>query len=93
MKQPKIMKDPDTRDFVNQTAKGMTLVLTEDEMKALDELAARKGMSKKAVIRQALRLYYMSDLKLSAGQEMCWRDPKTGRVESTIIIGACGGEL
>lgn len=52
------------------TKKTMTLNLTDPEMEALDELSTRKDMSKTAVIRQALRLYQMVDLRIRDGQKL-----------------------
>jgi hypothetical protein len=39
----------------------VTLNLPENENAVLEELAAAKGMSKTAVLRQALRLYQLVD--------------------------------
>ncbi|HEY9785706.1 MAG TPA: ribbon-helix-helix protein, CopG family [Candidatus Obscuribacterales bacterium] len=50
--------------------KTMTLNLTEQEMAALEELAAKKDVSKTAVIRQALKLYQLVDSRLSQGERM-----------------------
>lgn len=41
--------------------KHMTLALTAKEMAALEELAAKKGLNKTALLRQALRLYQLVD--------------------------------
>jgi len=50
--------------------KTMTLNLTEREMGVLNELAERKGLSKTAVMRQALRLYQAVDRRLAAGDRL-----------------------
>ena len=39
----------------------MTLNLTDREMQVLDELCAKKGLNKTALMRQALRLYQAVD--------------------------------
>jgi predicted transcriptional regulator len=52
----------------------MTLNLTAGEMEALDELARKKDLSKTAVIRQALRLYQMVDLRLAQGEKLFFED-------------------
>ncbi len=52
----------------------MTLNLTAGEMEALDELARKKDLSKTAVIRQALRLYKMVDLRLAQGGKLFFED-------------------
>lgn len=48
----------------------MTLNLTEIEMKVLEDLSARKDLSKTGVIRQALRLYQLLDVRLSDGDKL-----------------------
>lgn len=50
--------------------KTMRLNLSEREMAALDALATDKGMSKTAIMRQALRLYQLVDKRLKAGERM-----------------------
>jgi len=50
--------------------KTMTLNLTLAEMGALDELALKKELSKTAIIRQALRLYQMVDMRLDRGEKL-----------------------
>ena len=53
-------------------APGVTVLvnLTEREMGVLNELAERKGLSKTAVMRQALRLYQAVDRRLAAGDRL-----------------------
>lgn len=48
----------------------MTLNLTEQEMTTLGVISERKGMSKTAIMRQALRLYELVDARLSSGERM-----------------------
>jgi hypothetical protein len=48
----------------------MTLNLTETEMKALEELSATKDISKTAVLRQALRLYQMVEVRIARGEKL-----------------------
>lgn len=50
--------------------KTMTLNLTEPEMKVLEDLSMKKDLSKTAVIRQALRLYQLVDLRLAEGGKL-----------------------
>ena len=42
----------------------MTLNLTDAEMQVLEELCARKDLSKTALLRQALRLYQIVETRL-----------------------------
>lgn len=66
----------------------MTLELTDKEMAVLEQIAQQKDISKRNIMRQALRVYQMMDLKLQEGFEMAWID-KNGNVEKRVIVG-CG---
>lgn len=48
----------------------MTLNLTEVEMSVLEELCEQKGLSKTALVRQALRLYKSVDERLARGDKV-----------------------
>lgn len=48
----------------------MTLNLTDKEMDVLEELAKSKDLSKTAVLRQALRLYQLVDVRQSRGERI-----------------------
>jgi predicted transcriptional regulator len=63
----------------------MTLNLTDAEMKALDELAARKDLSKTAVLRQALRLYQMVDVRLANGEKLFFEDDEKKQSELMVL--------
>lgn len=52
----------------------MTLNLTDAEMSALEELCQHKDLTKTAVIRQALRLYQLIDLRGREGQKLFFED-------------------
>ncbi len=54
----------------------MTLNMTVVEMAALTELSEAKGISKTAVMRQALRLYQSIDRRLAAGETMSFSGDK-----------------
>lgn len=55
----------------------MTLNLTDTEMGALEDLAAKKDLNKTVVIRQALRLYQMVDQRLREGKKVFIEDEMT----------------
>lgn len=59
---------------MNDTKRTMTLNLTPQEMEALDDLARRKDLSKTAVIRQALRLYQLVDVRMAQGEKLFFED-------------------
>lgn len=48
----------------------MTLNLTDPEMRVLEELCEQKGLSKTALVRQALRLYKSVDERLARGDKV-----------------------
>jgi Ribbon-helix-helix protein, copG family len=48
----------------------MTLVLSDKEMTLLDDLSERRGMSKTALVRQALRLYQSVTERIDSGEKV-----------------------
>lgn len=54
--------------------KTMTLNLTDAEMAVLDELSEKKDLSKTAVLRQALRLYQMVNIRIERGEKLFFED-------------------
>jgi hypothetical protein len=65
--------------------KTMTLNLTGREMEALEELAAKKEMSKTAILRHALRLYQLVDFKLAKGGKLFLEDSKNKKAELLVL--------
>ena len=63
----------------------MTLNLTDAEMNALESLAARKDLSKTAVLRQALRLYQMVDERLTNGEKLIFEDDEKKQSELMVL--------
>jgi len=57
--------------------KAMTLTLSDVEMKALEELCAKKDATKTAIIRQAIRLYHLVDAKLADGAKLIVQEHDT----------------
>lgn len=53
----------------------MTLNLSDSEMVTLEALCARRGLSKTALLRQALRLYQSVDERLERGEKIYFEDP------------------
>jgi predicted transcriptional regulator len=64
----------------------MTLNLTDAEMTALEELAAKKDLNKTVVIRQALRLYQMVDQRLREGNKVFIEDKMTKDKSELMLI-------
>ena len=48
----------------------LTLNLKPEEMEALENMAVEEGMSKTAVLRQALRLYQLVKVRMRNGETM-----------------------
>jgi len=63
----------------------MTLNLTVSEMAALEDLAARKDMSKTAILRHALRLYQLIDAKITKGGRLYLEDDKKAKAELLVV--------
>lgn len=66
--------------------RAMTLKLTEQEMDVLDELAAKKELSKTAVMRQALRLYQLVDLRLESGEKLFFEDEAADKKSELMVL-------
>jgi hypothetical protein len=68
------------------TKKTMTLNLTDAEMQALEDLCAKKDLSKTAVLRQALRLYQLVDVRLEKGDKLvCENDTTKEKAELMML--------
>jgi predicted transcriptional regulator len=65
--------------------KTMTLNLTDQEMRVLDDLSEQKDLSKTALIRQALRLYQMVDARLSRGEKLFFEDDQKAKAELMVL--------
>ena len=64
----------------------MTLNLTDAEMSVLEGLCAKKDLSKIGVIRQALRLYQMVDVRLDRGDKLLFEDDKTKEKSEVMML-------
>ncbi|WP_372922903.1 transcriptional regulator [Roseovarius sp.] len=64
----------------------MTLNLTDAEMSVLEGLCAKKDLSKIGVIRQALRLYQMVDVRLERGDKLFFEDDKTKDKSEVMML-------
>ena len=68
------------------TKKTMTLNLTEAEMRVLEELCARKDLSKTALLRQALRMYQLVDVRLDRGDRLFFEDEETKEKAEVMML-------
>jgi hypothetical protein len=66
--------------------KTMTLNLTDVEMTALEELCAEKDMSKTAILRQALRLYQLVNVRLREGDKLFFEDEKAKEKKEVMVL-------
>lgn len=64
----------------------MTLNLTEREMQVLDELSARKGLNKTALMRQALRLYQAVDTRLEQGDKLMFENEEKKEKSELVVL-------
>lgn len=64
----------------------MTLNLTEREMQVLDDLCAKKGLNKTALLRQALRLYQAVDARLEQGDKLVIENDETKEKSELVVL-------
>ncbi|MEX0867649.1 MAG: hypothetical protein WD030_09840 [Pirellulales bacterium] len=64
----------------------MTLNLTEREMIVLDDLCAKKGLNKTALLRQALRLYQAVDTRLEQGDKLLFENDATNAKAELMVL-------
>lgn len=66
--------------------KSLVLNLSEREMSALNRLAERKGQTRSAVLRQALRLYESLDVRVSQGDRLMLEAPDKGEKAEVLLL-------
>jgi hypothetical protein len=64
----------------------MTLMLSDKEMSLLDQLAESRGMSKTALVRQALRLYQSVTERLENGDKVFVEKPETQEKTEIMVL-------
>jgi hypothetical protein len=64
----------------------MTLNLTEAEMTVLEKLSLQKDISKTAVLRQALRLYQLMDVRLARGEKLFFEKDETKEKAELMLL-------
>lgn len=64
----------------------MTLNLTVREMEALERLAAKREMTKTALLRHALRLYEMIDERIANGGKLLIEDRKAKSRSELMVL-------
>lgn len=66
--------------------KTMTLNLTDAEMRALEVLSDKKDLTKTAVVRQALKLYQLVDVRLDQGGKLFFEDDSTKEKAELMVL-------
>ena len=55
-------------------------------MKVLDELSVQKDISKTALLRQALRLYQLIELRLARGEKLFFESDQTKEKAELMLL-------
>lgn len=66
--------------------KTMTLNLTGAEMAVLEQLSTEKDLSKTAVLRQALRLYQLINVRLHSGEKIFFEDSAAKEKKELVVL-------
>ena len=66
--------------------KTMTLNLTDDEMNVLEALANKKNVSKTAILKSALKLFYIIELRISNGERVFTEDEEKGEKVELLLL-------
>ncbi|WP_214648284.1 transcriptional regulator [Novosphingobium aerophilum] len=66
--------------------KTMTLNLTDAEMQALEQLSDKKDLTKTAVLRQALKLYQLVDVRIQQGGKLFFEDESTKEKAELMVL-------
>jgi len=74
------------REDLAMSKRTMTLNLTDREMQVLDELCARKGLNKTALLRQALRLYQTIDQRLEQGEKLMFESSDKSEKAELVVL-------
>ena len=70
---------------MKNSKKTMTFNLTDAEMHVLEELSEQKDLSKTAVLRQALRLYQLVEVRLQRGEKLFFED-ELRKTKSELMV-------
>ena len=70
----------------NNKMKTMTLNLTDLEMDALESLSKSKELSKTALLRQALKLYQLIEIRIAQGEKLYFEDNRKKEKAELLLI-------
>ncbi|MEX2577755.1 MAG: hypothetical protein WD342_01750 [Verrucomicrobiales bacterium] len=68
------------------TKRTMTLNLTEQEMRVVEDLAKKKDLSKTGVMKLALRLLQSIDERVEPGKKLLVEDEETKEKSELVIL-------
>jgi predicted transcriptional regulator len=71
---------------INKRDYPLVLNLSKNEMAALDRLAERKGQTRSAVLRQALRLYESVDAHIAQGARLVLEEPDKKEKAMVLLL-------
>lgn len=71
---------------LKRAMKTMTLNLTEAEMNVLDDLSKKKELTKTTILRQALRLYQVVEVRVEKGDKLFFEDDKTKEKAEVMML-------
>jgi hypothetical protein len=66
--------------------KTLTLNLSEEEMSLLESLAIQKAVSKTAILKSAIKLYYIIDSRISNGEKIFSEDISKGEKAELLLL-------
>jgi len=64
----------------------MTINLNDAEMSILEDICEKKGLSKTALIRQAIRLYQSLDTRIDAGGKLYVEDALSKEKSELLVL-------
>jgi len=70
---------------MSQQKRTMTLNLSEQEMRVLEDLSTQKDVNKTTLIRQALRMYQLISARLDRGEKLFFEDQKQKKAELMVL--------
>ena len=62
------------------------IAMIEDEIKVLDDLCKKQGMSRTAILRQALRLYQLVHVRMQGGERVYFEGDDGKRSEFFVLF-------
>lgn len=64
----------------------MTINLNDNEMSILEDICEKKGLSKTALVRQALRLYQSIDTRIEDGEKLYLENPVSKEKSELMVL-------